>query len=231
MATMTLVLAGCAMWGVHRTADDPARWDDVVRAYAAADSTSSPPVNAIAFTGSSSIVRWTTLKADMAPLEVMNRGFGGSTMNDALYWIDTLVLKYKPRAIVIYEGDNDIGTFHVTPEEFLATFKTLASRIHTELPETRIYFLAVKPSIFHRNAWEEMKRANGLTRSYCETRQWLTFVDVASPMLNNRGNPRADIFEVDGLHLNTQGYAIWTSVLKPILLEHESVPGTATNSR
>jgi len=35
---------------------------------------------AILFTGSSSIKMWKTLEQDMAPMQVINRGFGGSTL-------------------------------------------------------------------------------------------------------------------------------------------------------
>lgn len=118
-----------------------------MRVYAAEDAASPPPANAIVFTGSSSIALWKTVHEDMAPLTVISRGFGGSTMQDAVYWLDTLVLKHRLGAVVLYEGDNDIGHYEDTPEEVLEDFKTFVSRIHMKLPETRIHFLSIKPSI------------------------------------------------------------------------------------
>jgi len=196
-----------------------------MRAFAAEDAITPPPTNAIVFTGSSSIVFWKSLARDMAPLIVINRGFGGSTLADALYWLDTLVLKYKPRAVVLYEGDNDIGEFDATPESVLKGFETFVARIHAERPEARIYFLSIKPSPLRWAKWPQMRRANELIRAFCESRPQLHFIDVGSPMLGDDGRPRADLFESDELHLNTKGYELWTSLVRPILLEHESRTG------
>jgi lysophospholipase L1-like esterase len=223
-----LMIAGCSVRQAEESTQHPARWEADVRAYAAQDAISPPPPNAIVFTGSSSIAQWSTLKRDMAPLTVINRGFGGSTMADAIYWIDALVLKYRPRAIVLYQGDNDIGNHQVTPEELLDQFRTFVARVHAELPETRIYFLAIKPSILRKSAWPEMRRANDLIRGFCATHDELYFVDVASPMLDKQGEPSTDIFEADGLHMKAAGYGLWTLALKPILLECEVCLRTTT---
>jgi len=47
---------------------------------------------------------------------------------------------------------------------------------------------------------------------------WVDYVDVATPMLGGAPQPPRDLFTVDGLHLSSAGYALWTSVLRPILL-------------
>lgn len=211
------------VWRVEAETEAAARWEDAMRVYAAEDAASPPPANAIVFTGSSSIALWKTVHEDMAPLTVISRGFGGGTMQDAVYWLDTLVLKHRPGAVVLYEGDNDIGHYEDTPEEVHEVFKTFVSRIHMKLPETRIYFLSIKPSILRWGVWPEMRRANDLIRVFCETRPGLHLIDVAPAMFDERGQPRADIFEGDGLHMNARGYEIWASVVRQILLEHEGV--------
>ena len=200
---------------------DPGQWKEAMLAFADEDAVSPPPENAVVFTGSSSIALWKTLQEDMAPLTVINRGFGGSTMPDAVYWIEETVLKYRPRAVVLYEGDNDIGSHGNAPEELLEGFMQFVSRAHAELPEARIYFLAVKPSVLRWGVWPEMQRANELIRSHCDSRPQLHFIDVASPMLDSEGQPRADIFKADELHMNETGYEIWTSVVRPVLLRRE----------
>lgn len=69
--------------------------------------------------------------------------------------------------------------------------------------------------------WPEMERANSLLRAFCETERNVRYIDVATLMLDAQGRPRADLFEADGLHMNTHGYDLWVSVLKPRLLEDE----------
>ena len=61
------------------------------------------------FVGSSSIRFWTSLPEDYPDVKLLNRGFGGSHMSDLLTMRESLISKYKPNKILIYEGDNDIA--------------------------------------------------------------------------------------------------------------------------
>ena len=207
--------------GPQRSPPDPERFEERILAFEIQDRDMPPPEGAIVFVGSSSIRFWDTLHEDMAPLTVINRGFGGSWMNDAVHYVDRVVINYRPRAIALYEGDNDVGAGGVPPEEFLAGFQTFVSRVHESLPETRIYFLAIKPSILRWDNWARMNRANELVRAECETDPLLTYVDVATPMLSRHGSPFEDIFVEDMLHMNAKGYAIWKDAVRPIMMEKE----------
>jgi lysophospholipase L1-like esterase len=64
-----------------------------------------------------------------------------------------------------------------------------------------------------------MKQVNDRAESYADATPGLTYVDVMTPMLDTDGQPRAELFSADGLHMNAEGYAIWTKTLKPLLLE------------
>jgi len=212
-----ILVSGCGAAG----AQNPDRWEGAMQDFEVEEAATPVPPGAIVFTGSSSVRLWTTLQEDMAPLTVIQRGFGGSVMADALYWIDTLVLKHRPRAVVLYEGDNDIGSLGMRAEELLEGYETFVMRVHEALPDTRIYFLAVKPSILRWDTWAEMKQANDLIRQASEADSRLFFIDVASPMLDGTGEPISDIFVEDDLHMNAKGYEIWTSVVRPFLMDIE----------
>jgi lysophospholipase L1-like esterase len=217
-----LLVSGVALNAAADT-KDPTQWAPAMRAFEIADSARPPPLNEVVFVGSSSVAFWRTLQEDIAPLKVINRGFGGSTMEDVIYWLDAVVLKYKPRAVVVYEGDNDIA-LGKTPEDVLTGFERLVSLIHAADPQVRVYFLAIKPTVRRWGIWPEMDRANLLVNAFCEHRKLARFIDVASPMLDRQGKPRVDIFESDGLHMNATGYALWTSKIRPVLLEFEASP-------
>src|SRR5215467_611994 len=80
-----------------------------VARFVEADRVARPAPCQVLFVGSSSIVKWKeTLATDMAPMPVINRGFGGSHIEYVNRWFDQIVAPYHPRAIVFYAGENDI---------------------------------------------------------------------------------------------------------------------------
>ena len=201
---------------------DPIRFEQTIQEFEAADRDSPPPDGAIVVTGSSSIRRWhPTITRDLAPLTVIPRGFGGSTMADALYYIDRLAIAYKPRAVVIYEGDNDTGAYGVPAETIVAQFEAIVDRIHALLPHVRVYALSVKPSVSRWAVWSEAQKTNQLLELVCAKNDLLTYIDIATPMLDAQGHVRTDIFVEDDLHLNAKGNEIWAGVLRAVLMKHE----------
>ena len=200
---------------------DPARYTGSIQRFETRDRENPPPEGAIVCTGSSSMRGWhETIKTDLAPLTVIPRGFGGSTMNDLLHYTDRIILPYKPRSVVLYEGDNDIAA-GISPAKILKTFSLLVAKIHKALPECRIYVLSIKPSITRWHLWPEMQKANNLIAAECASQKLLTYVDVATGMMNKDGNLRKDIFQEDGLHMVREGYILWRDILKPVLIEEE----------
>ena len=200
---------------------NPARFEKAIQKFETSDQTNPPSRGAIVCIGSSSLRVWhRTIKDDLAPLTVIPRGFGGSNMNDALCFADRIVLSYAPRAIVLYEGDNDIAQ-GIPPQMIAVTFRKFVEKVHQKLPECRIYCLSIKPSISRWNLWPKMEEANGLLVNECEKDKRLTFVDVASGMLDSEGNARKELFLPDNLHMRRAGYVIWRDALRPILVKEE----------
>ncbi len=215
----------CCIWAMGADEAEqygpPEKFEDDIRAFEKRDEISFPPTGAIVCIGSSSIRGWlSTIADDLAPLSIVPRGFGGSNMNDALHYADRIVLPYKPRAVVVYEGDNDIAQ-GITPQKISVTFLEFVRKVHGELPECRIYFLSIKPSISRWSLWPKMKEANSLIAAECARDERLIYVDVATSMLDDEGKPRKEIFQADNLHMTRGGYVLWRNALKPILLKAE----------
>jgi lysophospholipase L1-like esterase len=196
--------------------DDPVRWEKDIQAFEAADKTNPPPKNAILFIGSSSIKRWTTLSQDFPEHKVINRGFGGSHLDDSVYYFDRIVAPYKPKMIVVYVGSNDIN-FGKTPEQVFAAFKEFVAKTHKALPKTRVAYISIAPNPARWSQIEQIKATNKLIEDFIQQDSRLTFINVFPEMLGPDGKPKPDIFVSDKLHMNQKGYELWTTIVRPYL--------------
>ena len=195
-------------------------WEPSIRKFEDDDKANPPKPGGIVITGASSIRRWDTLVAEMKPLEVMNRGFGGSQYSDLNKYAERIVIAYRPRAVVVYEGDNDLAAGSPkTPEMVANDAQQFVKVVHSELPETWIYVMSIKPSYLRWNEWPKMMAANKLIRDFVKTQDHVQYIDVATPMFYAQEKPPRDFFVEDGLHPTAKCYALWTSIIKPVLLQ------------
>ncbi|HEX3701267.1 MAG TPA: GDSL-type esterase/lipase family protein [Phenylobacterium sp.] len=201
----------------------PERFAPEIAAFAAADSAHMPPACGFLFVGSSSIRFWAGLDKDMAPLPVLNRGFGGSEISDVDYYFDRVVAPYHPRAIVFYAGENDISD-HKTPDQVLADFTRFMDLKTKAFGAIPVYFVSVKPSKLRFEELDRQAQVNAKVQALAKQRDDLHYIDVVAAMLEN-GKPR-DIYRPDNLHMTPVGYAIWTRIIRPVLIEDAKRPAT-----
>ena len=201
---------------------DPVRYEESIEKFENADLISPPTKKAILLVGSSSIGLWNNdAPADLAPLNVIPRGFGGSVMNDVLHYYERLILKYAPRAIVLYEGDNDLA-WGLSPATILNQLVSLIANLDRDLPDTRLYLLDIKPSIARSHLWALAEEVNKGFAEIAKTDQNIFHINVSKFLLDANGDIREDIYLPDNLHLNDAGYDIWAEVIKATLTLHEA---------
>lgn len=194
------------------------KWEKEIAAFEASDKANPPPKGAILFLGSSSIRMWKTLAKDFPEHKVINRGFGGSEISDSVELAERLVFPYEPKRIIFYAGGNDINA-KKTPERVFNDFKAFVEKVRQRLPATRISYISIAPNPARWAQIESIKTANGLIEDYTKKDPKLSFINVFPKMLGEDGQPLPDIYLQDRLHMNAKGYAIWTSIVGPLLTE------------
>jgi lysophospholipase L1-like esterase len=183
----------------------------------------SPPApGSVICIGSSHMQFWKSAQADLAPLTVRNFGVGGSRMTHAAdLFVDHLVIPFKPRAVILYEGSNDINA-GTKPEEVLANFQKLHRKLHAALPEARLYVLSVVPSPGKRfEKITDLRKTNELLAKECATQPWMKFIDITEPLIGADGQPKAECFIPGDIHMLPAGYAVWKSVIAPVIVPAE----------
>ena len=216
LAATLLLAVAVRHLGAQPARPDTGRFESEIRAFESRDRDAPPPPGAVLFVGSSTIRMWCTLDRDFPELKVVNRGFGGSEMSDLLYYTERVVLPYRPRTIVLYEGDNDLAAGK-TPAEVRELFRRFTALVRGRLPDARLVYVSIKPSVAREKLLDATRAANAMLREDAARDAHLAYVDLFTPMLGRDGRPRAALFGGDGLHMNSEGYALWRRTLKPLL--------------
>ena len=207
---------GVPAYAAQGAAADEARWEEALAAFAAADLRKTPEPGGVLFVGSSSIRLWDNLESQFDGARVIKRGFGGSRLSDCVRLLDRLVIKYRPRTVLLYAGDNDLAEGS-TPEQVLERVKAFADGVHGRLPETRVTFISIKPSPARQALLERARAANRLVQDYAVSHPGVDYIDVFTPMLAADGSPRRELYAQDALHLNDAGYALWRRLIRPFV--------------
>ena len=210
------LLGSLAARAADEAAQPPHPFEAEIAAFEAQDRATPPPAGAILFVGSSSIRLW-DLQRDFPDLATTNRGFGGSQMSDAAHFAERVIVPYAPRLVVLYEGDNDLASGKM-PEDVLSDLEALLAKTRLALPETRWLVLSVKPSLARWHLVDQIRKTNDLLQAAARRDERLIYVDVFSPMLDERGEVAKELLAADGLHLSRAGYDLWTAIVRPCLV-------------
>jgi|LakMenEpi03Aug12_release.lakeMendotaPanAssembly.Ray.scaffolds.fasta_scaffold502511_2 lysophospholipase L1-like esterase len=197
------------------------RYEKEIFAFEAQDDTIEHPKDPVLFVGSSSIRIWKTLAQDMSPIPVINRGFGGATLIELSYYAERVIYKYKPKAIVVYCGENDLAVNFSRVEDVLNEFKALNEKRKIFLPEAKVFFISIKPSPSRAFYDDKFKMANQMVQQYVnENVNELYYLDITPAMYDAKGNVDETIFKKDRLHMNISGYQRWAKIIKEGIIKY-----------
>lgn len=199
---------------------DPKYWEGEIAAFERRDVSNPPPEDAVLFVGGRDLRLWETLARDMAPVTIIQRGFGGAQIPHINHYRARIILPYDPRAIVVMAGEADLSDVHGRrPEDLLDDFRTLVLSLRAEDENAPVYFVSLRPSPAREERWYGAQRANALIADYVSRERGMYFIDVTPVMLDQRGDIRDDLYRWDGLTLNDKGYAALAEAIKPVLIE------------
>lgn len=196
------------------TVANPHRWAEAMAKFDAADRENMPAPGGIVFTGSSTVRGWKLAEA-FPGLPVVNRGFGGSHSSDCVFWFDRVVLKYRPKVVVLLVGSNDVDSGRPL-EVVLGNHRRFAELLRATLPEARLVVVALKPSPSRPDKVAVTLEGNAELAKMAR-QMGFDFVDPTPGLLDASGMPDAGLYVGDRLHFNAQGFAVLNDALAPVL--------------
>lgn len=195
--------------------EDPSRWQKDIDALASQAPTAPSPV---VFVGSSSIRGWKTLAADMAPMPVLNCGFGGSRIFDTTWHLERVVTPFRPRAVVVFAGTNDIAGASPRSAAWVEErFVEMVARLRALGCDAPVLYLAITMTPSREEHVAIVREANARIARRAATMPGVTFVDASAAFVDEQGRPDPKWFQKDRLHLTPVAYAEWTRVVRPAL--------------
>lgn len=199
---------------------DAKYWEGEIAAFERRDVSNPPPGNAVLFVGGRDLRLWSRFAEDMAPVTVIQRGFGGAQISHIDHYRARIVLPYDPRAVVVMAGEADLSDVRGRrPEDLLDDFRTFALSLRAEGEDAPIYFVSLRPAPAREERWYGAQRANALIADYVRGEKEMYFIDVSSAMLDEQGNIRDDLYRWDGLTLNGKGYETIGPIIRQRLID------------
>jgi lysophospholipase L1-like esterase len=180
------------------------------------------PAGSVLFTGSSSIRLWKTIREDMSPYPVIQRGFGGARIEDMAYYLHRIVYPLNFRAIVFFAGTNNItGAANDMPADSIVYWiNTINQQVRRKYPVVPIFWIAITPVNSRIKVMDKVFAMNRQIKAICGGNKNMYFIDTEKSFLGADGKPRAELFINDQLHLNREGYIVWSSLIKGELDKH-----------
>lgn len=195
------------------------RFEKEILAYEKQDSIAMPAKGMKLFIGSSSFRLWKTFDADTKGMNALNRGFGGSTLKEALYYFDRMVATYQPSWVFMYEGDNDL-TSGQSPEEITTAYEEFSARLAKQVPKAKLVFVSARPSLAREALKAKQQDLNQRITAIAAKKKGHFVIDMHSPFYNPDGTLMQDIFVSDRLHLNEKGYVIFAKQIQNFIHQH-----------
>jgi lysophospholipase L1-like esterase len=193
------------------------RFESEIRSFEKKDSLNKPESGQILLYGSSTIRFWGSSKVDLDGYPTINRGFGGSQTEDAIHFFDRMVVTYQPKLILFYEGDNDLAAGK-SVEAVFADYVTFMNLIKEKCPNTQVAIYTLRPSLLRVASMPDQRKLNDLYRKYCKKhKKKAHLIDAYADLLDANGQPNINFLVSDKLHLNAEGYKIWTKVTRAFL--------------
>ncbi len=209
------LLTGCSPLRKYEDLPEVKAWESDIKKFEALDKKENYQADAVIFAGSSSIRMWSTLSKDMEPYHVIQRGYGGAKLSDFAVYAGRIFSNHPCRALVLFIANDITGVPEdKSPEEVKKLFLNILETFRKTHHSQPVFWIAITPTSSRWKVWPKISRTNELIRKECENHRNTYFIRTDYAFLNDEGKPNDDLFAADRLHLNPNGYVIWSGIIK-----------------
>lgn len=195
------------------------KWEDEINLLIERSKNHSSSEDLIAFYGSSSIRLWKNMREDLHPYNTINLGFGGSSYLWCDYFFESVFEYIIPSRVVLYAGDNDLGT-GIPQSEIIDNLNRLLNKISFKYGNIPVSIISVKPSPSREYLKGKMESLNGELAKLSVANAHYSYINIYAAMLDENGQVRPELYLFDHLHMSRRGYEVWKEVIRSHLDNH-----------
>ena len=225
LIVLSALLLSCFPVVKYINAQGVLSWETHIQKFDSLNAVEYSDANTLLVTGSSSVRLWDSIHTDLGDYQVMQRGYGGAKLSDFNHYADRIIKPHQFKAIVIFVA-NDIsgGENDRTPREVLGLFKTLVNQIRERNQETPVFWIEITPTPSRWHVYNRIRKANALIKHYCEKNADLNYIPTFDMYTDHSGYPDSTLFRRDMLHLNRDGYLLWSERINQTLQYDGIIP-------
>jgi len=161
--------------------------------------------------------------ADLS-LATYNRGIGGDTTQNVLNRLKVSLFDIQPSKIVLLIGVNDINS-NVGKDKLLANYRSILNEIKINLPQTEVFCMSILPmnKVLETYSTIDVDKNNQIVIEVNPKIEEIVnefdyeFVNLF-PEFADAYNYLIEDFSDDGIHLNHNGFVVWSNKIKPMLM-------------
>lgn len=177
----------------------------------------------IVFLGNSITAEGKNWNARLNNSKVRNRGIGGDTTDGVLARLGEII-DSEPSAVFLLIGINDLynNSIQEPSVNYIANnIIEIAKKIKTKSNDSKVFIQTLLPISIKKSTkdYELYNHSIGTINEIIvenQQKKLYSIIDLYALFVNSEGELREDL-TYDGLHLNEEGYKVWSNFIKPII--------------
>ena len=177
----------------------------------------------IVFLGNSITAEGKNWNARLNNSKVRNRGIGGDTTDGVLARLGEII-DSEPSAVFLLIGINDLynNSIQEPSVNYIANnIIEIAKKIKTKSNDSKVFIQTLLPISIKKSTkdYELYNHSIGTINEIIvenQHKKLYSIIDLYALFVNSAGQLREDL-TYDGLHLNEEGYKVWSNFIKPII--------------
>ena len=146
---------------------------------------------------------------------VYNLGISGETAGGLHARLGRIFERIEsPDHVFIMTGINNLA---MGDADFLDDYRDILMEISAAYPFAAIYVHSLLPVSFPYISNEDIRDMN-LKLGEMASIQGVSFIDLHSRFLDEKGGPREEYLLEDGVHVSDEGYRVWSSQIEALLI-------------